>query len=120
MVDLDTSAKRLRAKREELLAQLDAVDQALAALTSEGTTGTSTGELKPVLADEAPGAVVPTRVRPQRVLSDEHRQALTEGRRKARHSQDAAAGRAREMADPSPGLASTATALPRLVKREKT
>jgi len=118
IADLDTSAKTLRAKREALRAQLDAVDQALAAVTSEEIAGASTGGLEPALADR-PDAVVPTRVRPQRVLSDEHRQALTEGRRKARHSQDAAAGRAREMADPSPGLASTATALPRLVKRKR-
>ena len=123
MVDLDSSAKMLHAKREELLDQLDVIDKALAALARAGITGANTRELQTeAAAEEATSPVVPTRVKPQRVLSDEHRQALIEGGRKARHSRDAAAGRAREMPDPSPGLAraSEATGLPRLVKREKT
>ena len=103
MAELDRTIEMLRARREELLNQLHVVDQALAA------------------AEAATGPVVPTRVKPARVLSDEHRQALIEGGRKARHSREASAGRAREMLDPSPGLApaSQTTGLPRLVKREK-
>jgi hypothetical protein len=121
-VDLDTSAKTLQAKREELLDQLDAIDKALAILTSKGATVADTGERQTAAAaDKATSPVVPTRVKPQRVLSDEHRHASIEGRRKARHARDAAAGRAREMLDPSPRIppASKATGLPRLVKREK-
>ena len=121
MVDLGTPAKMLQARREELLRELHAVDEALAALASERTAGNTADPDRAPAAEDSTSAVVPTRVRPQRVLSDDHRQALTEGRRKARHSKDAAAGRAREMADPSPGLApaTEATGFPRLVKREK-
>jgi hypothetical protein len=120
-VDIDGAASLLRAKRKALLEQLDAVDRALAALTAAGIIVANAQELhtaKP--AEEATSPVVPTRVKPRRVLSDEHRHALTEGRRKARHAKDAAAGRARETPDPAPGLAptSTATDLPRLVKRQ--
>jgi hypothetical protein len=119
-VDIDDTASVLRAKREALLDQLDAVDRALAALTTAGIIDANAQEsqtAKP--AEEATSSVVPTRVKPRRVLSDEHRHALAEGRRKARHAKDAAAGRARETLDPAPGLApaSTATGLPRLVKR---
>jgi len=123
MVDLDRTARMLHAKREELLDQLDAIDRALATLTGAGVTVANARERHTeAAAEEATSPVVPTRVKPPRVLSDEHRQALIEGGRKARHSRDAAAGRAREMLDPSPGLAlaSKATGLPRLVKREKT
>jgi len=51
-------------------------------------------------------------------LSDEHRHALKEGRRKAHHSKEVAAGRAREASDPRPGLALASSAddqRPRLV-----
>ena len=104
MVDLDRTIRALHARRDELLNQLHAVEKALA--TAEG----------------AKTSVVPTRVKPPRVLSEEHRQALIEGGRKARHSREAPAGRAREMLDPRPGLApaSHTTGLPRLVKRDKT
>src|ERR1700730_18234484 len=110
MVDLNSSAKILRAKREELLDQLDAIDRALAALPSEGIVANAReGHTKVAAAvEEAKGPVIPargipTRVKPRRVLSDEHRHALIEGRRKARHSKEAAAGRAREMVSPSLG-----------------
>ncbi len=121
VVDIDDAASLLRAKREALLDQLDTVDKALAALTAAGIIVANAQELHTAkLAEEATSPVVPTRVKPRRVLSDEHRHALTEGRRKARHAKDAAAGRARETLDPAPGLAptSTVTDLPRLVKRQ--
>lgn len=107
--DLERQKRLLLARRAALLEQLAAVDKALATLT----TGTSEA------ITEAAGLVVPTRVAPARILSDDHRQASIEGRRKARHSREAAAGRAREALDPSPRAASTATRHPRLVKREK-
>lgn len=123
MVDRDRTVSRLHAQRKALLDQLDAVDRALAALTGAGVTGVTTRELETQeAAEEATSPVVPTRVKPPRMLSDEHRQALIEGRRKARHSTDVAAGRARDIPDPSPGLApaSAARQLPRLVKRPTT
>ncbi len=120
-VDIDDTASLLRAKREALLNQLDAVDKALAALTAAGITAADASALhatEPV--EEATNAVVLTRVTPRRILSDEHRHALAEGRRKAHHAKEAAAGRAREAIDPAPGLAPapTVTELPRLVKRQ--
>jgi hypothetical protein len=121
VVDIDGAASLLRAKRKALLDQLDAVDRELASLSAPGIIAANAEELhtaKP--AEEATSPVVPTRVKPRRVLSDEHRHAMTEGRRKARHAKEAAAGRARETRDPAPGLApaSTANDLPRLVKRK--
>jgi hypothetical protein len=134
-VDRADAASLLRARRAALLDQLDAVEKELAALTTAGITpavitpaGTTpaviiaakTDEPQPAEpADQTTDAVVPTRVTPRRILSDEHRHALTEGRRKARHSKDAAAGLAREALDPAPGLApaSTVPEVPRLVKR---
>jgi hypothetical protein len=108
MVDLEDAVSLLRAKRKALIDQLDAVDKALSVLS--GVEGTVT------MAPEV------TRHNSPRTLSDEHKHALNEGRRKARHSKDAAAGFAREMTDPSPGLASGSRARsqpPRLVKRTK-
>jgi hypothetical protein len=118
-VALDSSAKKLQAKRQALLDQLEAIDKALAIHASKGIAVANTGE--PVAPEEATSPVVATRVKPQRVLSDEHRHAVREGRRKARHARDAAAGRAREMLDPSLVFspASKATGAPRLVKRDK-
>jgi hypothetical protein len=118
MVDPDRTARKLHAKREALLAQLRAVDRAIAALPGAGAAGVKAAEHQ----TDTPGSVAATRVKPKRVLSEDHRQALLEGGRKARHSREAAAGRARELADPTPGLApaSKTTGPPRLVKREQT
>jgi hypothetical protein len=123
MVKLNRTVRMLQAKREELLDQLDAVDKALAALNGAKIAVAEAPARNPRKATEEAGSpVVPTRVKPQRVLSDEHKHALIEGRRKARQSKDVAAGLAREMADLSPGLAlasSDAGRLPRLVKRQE-
>ena len=120
MVDLKDAVSLLRAKRQELRDQLDAVDQALSVLIGVAGTVTMAPEANPPEAPER--TVLPTRLNPPRTLSDEHKHALKEGRRKARHSKDAAAGLAREMTDPSPGLASGSRVSgqpPRLVKRTK-
>lgn len=102
MIDLKDAVTLLQAKRQELMDQLAAVDKAIDALT-------------------APNAVLPTRLKSPRTLSDEHKHALNEGRRKARHAKEAAAGFARETTDPSPGLATASSVNgrpPRLVKRK--
>ena len=123
MVDLKDAVSLLRAKRQELMDQLDAVDKALSVLSGVAGTVTMAPEAHPPEASErTPDTVLPTRLSPRRTLSDEHKHALKEGRRKARHSKDAAAGLAREMTDPSPGLGSGSRASgqpPRLVKRAK-
>jgi hypothetical protein len=124
MVNLSDAVRLLRAQRKELSDQLDAVDKALAALGEpRGVSRPGSSEGNP---QEAPGEkvaeVLPTKLKPPRKLSDEHRHALKEGRRKARNSKDVAAGRARDMPDPRPGLASASSAddrRPRLVKQTK-
>jgi hypothetical protein len=121
MDNLSDAVSLLRAQRKELSDQLDAVDKALAALGERrGVPRSSDGN--PQEASETVTEVLPTRLKPPRKLSDEHRHALKEGRRKARHSKEVAAGRAREMSDPPPGLASASNAdnrRPRLVKQTK-
>jgi hypothetical protein len=123
MVDLNDAVSLLRAKREELLDQLEAVDTALAALRGVGVAVTPTPEGNPQAAtQEAADTVLPTRLKAPRTLSDAHKHALTEGRRKARHAKDAAAGLARELPERSPGLAPVSSGdgrRPRLVKRTK-
>src|SRR5687768_3046724 len=103
MIDLNDAVRLLQAKRKELVAELEAVDKALAALSGVGDTARRTPEGDHQEAiQRASRTVVPTKLKPPRTLSDEHKHALTEGRRKARHARDAAAGLAREMTDPSP------------------
>jgi hypothetical protein len=123
MVNLDDAVTLLRAHRKELSDQLDAVDKALAALGEPRGVPRTGSEGNPQgTAEETVTDVLPTRLKPPRKLSDDHRHALEEGRRKARHSKEVAAGRAREMSDPRPGLALASSAddrRPRLVKQRK-
>ena len=114
-VDLDSSLRALRAKRTELLNELDAIDAALAAA---GITAVNAPDTQPEAADDVTSPLVPTRVKARRVLSDEHRHALLDGRRMARHRRAVDEGRARELLGPLPSP-SEASALPRLVKRAK-
>ena len=124
MANLRDAMKLLRAQRKELSDQLDAVDKALAALGETRGVATADSDANPQQPAAATvAAVVPTRVKSARKLSDEHMHALREGRRNARHSKEVAAGRAREQADPRPGLTAAARAdggRPRLVKHTKT
>ena len=109
MVNLGDAVSLLRAKLAAL-----GEPRGVARTRSEGNPQEAAGET----ATE----VLPTRLKPPRTLSDEHRHALKEGRRKARHSKEVAAGRAREMSDPRPGAAWASGAdgrRPRLVKQKK-
>ena len=117
-IDLDSSLRALHAKRTELLNQVDAIDTALAALATAGITVVNAREPQPEAADDVTSPVVPTRIKARRVLTDEHRQALLDGRRMARHRRAVDEGRARELLAPSPAP-SQAAGLPRLVKRAK-
>jgi hypothetical protein len=121
MVDLQDAVRLLQEKRNELADQLDAVDKALAELTRSHGSPTP-AKIPPPTTETDPRVVLPTRLKPRRTLSDEHKHALSEGRRKARHSKDAAAGRARELNDRAPALAPAPTddgRQPRLVKRNR-
>jgi hypothetical protein len=109
-IDLKDAVRLLQGKREEPLRLLDAVDKALEALH---------GVDVPLATPPGPGsATIPTRLAPARTLTDEHKHAMKEGRRRARHAKDVAARLARE---PPPGAFSAAPSAdvrpPRLVKR---
>ena len=116
-IDLESSVRTLQARRTELMNQVDAIDTALAALAAAGITAVNAPEPQPE-ADDVTSPLVPTRVKARRVLSDEHRQALLDGRRMARHRRAVDEGRARELLGPLPAP-SEAAGLPRLVKRAK-
>ena len=123
MIDLHDAVSLLRAKRNELAEQLDAVDKALAALIGfPGDVSATPGKNAAATTENDPSAVLPTRLKPRRTLSDEHKHALSEGRRKARHSKAAAAGLARELNDQAPALAPASSPdgrQPRLVKQTR-
>lgn len=124
MIDLNDAVALLKAKRKELADELDAVDKALAALRSVDGAALA-APVAPIAkpatpAETAPSAVLPTKLKARRTLSDEHKHALSEGRRKAHHSKAAAKGLAREPLDQAPALAPTEDGRqPRLVKRTK-
>jgi hypothetical protein len=122
MTDLHDAVSLLKAKRNELANQLDAVDKALAALTGVADDSPATVGNPAATTETDASIVLPTRLAPRRTLSDEHKHAMSEGRRKARHSKAAAAGLARELSDQTPGLAPASSAdarQPRLVKRAR-
>jgi hypothetical protein len=121
MVNLNDAVSLLRAKRSELLDQLQAVDNAIAALGGLSVAVTTTPDGRPAEEEKASGGVVPTKLKSPRMLSDDHKHALNEGRRRARHSKAVAAGFAREMLDSSPDVTPAAAdgGRPRLVKRPR-
>jgi hypothetical protein len=122
MIDLNDAVTLLQAKRKELADQLDAVDKALAALRGVDVPGPAApvAKLATPPAETTPSVVLPTKLKPRRTLTDEHKHALSEGRRKAHHSKAAAKGLAREPIEQAPALASTGDGRqPRLVKRTK-
>jgi hypothetical protein len=119
MVNLESSVQLLLAKREELLDQIDALDRAVAALRGEVITSTWRVEEQTPTAVDQTGTVVIQKMRPKRVLSDEHKQNLMEGRRKARLAKGIASGEIPESASAEfvPALAVSVDETPRLVKK---
>ena len=100
MVDLDRIVSLLKEQRRVVL-ELEAIDKAIAALNAPSAQVDRVDE-QPQTPEVSPGTVapiVPRVVKPRRVLGESHKQALTEGRRKARKARDTAAGLAREMPD---------------------
>ncbi len=112
---------KLEEQRRELLDELGAIDRAIAALNSGGTSVAEVLSAEADVSDtHAASPVLPRRVKPRRVLSDSHKQAVTVGRRRARAAKDAAKGLAREMLEDSfvPAIGTRANSQPpRLVKR---
>ena len=100
MVELEQIVRMLERQRRELVDQLAAVDKAIAALNGTAAAGGDAPRAQPDIPPENPPATkLPRRVKPKRVLSDAHKQAMVAGRRKARRTHDVAAGVAREMPD---------------------
>lgn len=96
MAELSSIVAMLHAQRRELVEQLAAVDRAIAALDIPAG---ATSDPHPVASavPPAPSVVAPTRVKAQRLQTDEHKHAVSAGRRKARAARDAANGIARDM-----------------------
>ena len=123
MVNLRRTVEMLQATRNELVKELDAVDRAIAALSeAEGGIAETDEDKAAEAVERAPRDLVATTVKPKRVMSDAHRQAIIAGRRKGREAKEVAAGRAREM--PAEGFVpAIATGkgsdAPRLVKRPR-
>lgn len=105
MAELSSIVAMLHAQRRELVEQLAAVDRAIAALdipasaTSDPRSVASVASVPsvPSAVPPAPSVVAPTRVKAQRLQTDEHKHAVSAGRRKARAARDAANGIARDM-----------------------
>ena len=113
MLDLEKSINALLAEREHLLNQIGAIDQALAALR-----GTTVRAARPAeIAQVAAAVPAVTRVAPKRVLSEEHKRKLAEGRRRIRQAKAVAKGTAREQLEGLPALGGPTSEAPRLVKR---
>jgi hypothetical protein len=109
MADLEHIVRMLERQRRELVDQLAAVDKAIAALNGTAAdrharhqtqAGGDARRAPPdIPTEDPPATTLPRRVKPKRVLSDAHKQAMMAGRRKARDAYDVAAGLAREMPD---------------------
>lgn len=115
---IDRILRDLEEQRLELLAQLAAVDTAIAALAGAGSVSEALEPDAPV--EQADGEVLPRRVKAKRVLSDAHKQALVVSKRRAREIQEAAKGLAREKHPDSfvPAIGKRGDGqAPRLVKR---
>lgn len=121
MVTLNRILSRLDEQHREVLERLDAIVGAIAALNSAGAAVRDTRSGEPEIpTEEGASAIVPTRVKPKRVLSDSHKQALVVSKRNALHAKEAAKGLARELPGDSfvPAIGRRGDRQsPRLVKR---
>ena len=121
MAEMNQIRSMLEEKRQELADQLNAVDRAIAALSSARTPVTKTRPAEPdVRAELTVSAALPRPVEPRRVLSDAHKEAISAGKRRTRAARDVAKGLARELPDDSFVSAIRTrgdSQLPRLVKR---
>ena len=120
MINLGKSIAALLARRDELITEIDAVNQALAILHGDSRTpapASVTTTAAQVAAEPIETPPV-TRLKPKRALSDAHLAAMMEGRRKARQAKDIAAGTAIAPVD-APALSAPMNEAPRLVKRRR-
>jgi hypothetical protein len=111
MADLNATIRLLEQQRDELLDQVNAIIRAIAAL--KGTDGSTRRAVAPSDAP-VPGAPQRRKARKKRqvTLTEEHKQKLLEGQRRAREARERAAG----AAEPEGSAATVADMAPRLVK----
>ena len=115
MVNLEPTIQLLHDKRNELLEQLNAINRAIQALTSsDSTLSTQTPPVVGRTKEEIVAAPAVVVIPPKRVLTESHKEALLEGRRKAR---EAKLLRLRGLESGRPAISVPADPLPRLVKR---
>jgi len=98
MAELKQIVRLLERQRRELVEQLAAVDKAIAALVPLKNATVAVGSDAPAASsniptDDPPATTLPRRVKPKRVLTDVHKQALMTARRKAREAHEVAKGR---------------------------
>ncbi len=123
MAEMKQIVKLLQEQRRALVDQLAAVDRALAALGGKdaGVPVADADSFDDQDAELVSGDVRPTQVKARRTQTDAHKQAISAGKRRARHARDAAKGLVREVhADdfvPAVGRRGDPSA-PRLVKRK--
>ena len=125
MAELKQIVRLLERQRRELVEQLAAVDKAIAALVPLKNATVAVGSDAPAASSDIPTddppATTPRRLKPKRVLTDVHKQALMTARRKAREAHEVAKGLAREMPEegfvPAIGVKGDRQA-PRLIKRK--
>lgn len=121
MVTLNRILSRLDEQHREVLERLDAIARAIATMNGAEAAVPDIRPAEPDIPIEvAASAIVPTRVKPKRVLSDSHKQALVVSTRNARHAKEAAKGLARELPGDSfvPAIGRRGDRqTPRLVKR---
>jgi hypothetical protein len=117
MIDLGRTIRMLEVKREELVSQLQAIDKAIAALHGTDAVVSASREQSNVV--ETPPVIVIKVIKPKRALSESHKQALIDGRRRAHQARQAATSRIESDSGESlPVLAKATDMTPRLVKRE--
>jgi hypothetical protein len=118
-MDFTTTIRTLEQQRSELLDQVAAIDRAIAALTGADKPGRRPAAPPPRLETPVPATpAAPARKKRQFRLSEEHKQKLLEGQRRARESRNLVAAASDEGAPVIAGWKGDGPA--RLVKKEGT
>ena len=120
MAESNRIVSMLQEQRRQLLHELSAIDRAIAAACGEEAPLVQTPPpVEPAIpGDPATGEALPQKVAARRVLSDEHKYAVADGKRRARHAREAARGLARDLPDEDfvPAIQGRGEGQPRLVK----
>ena len=114
MVNLEPTIQLLHEKRRELHEELNAIERAIQALASaDSSLSTETPLAVRYTAEEPVACPTVVVIPPKRMLTESHKEALLEGRRKARAAKLL---RSQGMEPGRPAIALERDLLPRLVK----